>query len=145
MRDLEGVSIDRERFQSIAPGLDLDPSVFFPVGEARQRLVYYLISNQLNHVVAAVSRLADMPEADLWLAVAEALSTSTEDGETASLIAWLLAAETLPAKANFTSCFAGCGERPDDREEHRRCVPYGLFGSRHRRTHWRSALPDSRG
>jgi siderophore synthetase component len=113
VRDLEGVSIDRERFEGIAPGLDLDPSVFFPAGEARQRLVYYLISNQLNHVVATVSRLADVPETGLWHAVAGTLSAAGEDRETAGLITWLLDAETLPAKANFTSCFAGRGERPD--------------------------------
>lgn len=113
VRDLEGVSIDRERFEAIAPGLDLDLSVFFPAEEARQRLVYYLISNQLNHVVATVSRLADVSETGLWRAVAGTLSAAGEDRETAGLITWLLDAETLPAKANFTSCFAGRGERPD--------------------------------
>jgi siderophore synthetase component len=113
VRDLEGVSIDRERFEGVAPGLALDSSVFFPAEEARQRLVYYLVSNQLNHVVATIERLADVPEAPLWRAVASALSSSTEDRETANLVSWLLAAETLPAKANFTSCFAGHGERPD--------------------------------
>ena len=113
VRDLEGVSIDRERFERIAPKLELDPSVFFLAEEARQRLVYYLISNQLNHVVAAVSLLADAQEGDLWRSIAEALSTAAEDSPTAGLVAWLLEAETLPAKANFTSCFAGRGERPD--------------------------------
>ncbi|HKY82245.1 MAG TPA: IucA/IucC family protein [Sphingobium sp.] len=113
VRDLEGVSIDRERFEPIAPQFELDPSVFFPAEEARQRLVYYLVSNQLNHVVAAVSRLADAPEGDLWSSIAEALSAAVEDSPTASLVTWLLDAETLPAKANFTSCFAGRGERPD--------------------------------
>jgi len=113
VRDLEGVSIDRERFERIVPKLELNPSVFFLAEEARRRLVYYLISNQLNHVVAAVSRLADAPEGDLWRSIAEVLSTAAEDGPTASLVAWLLEAETLPAKANFTSCFAGRGERPD--------------------------------
>ena len=113
VRDLEGVSIDRERFERIAPKLELDSSVFFLAEEARQRLVYYLISNQLNHVVAVVSRLADAPEGDLWRSIAEALSSAVEDSPTASLVAWLLEAETLPAKANFTSCFGGRGERPD--------------------------------
>lgn len=113
VRDLEGVSIDRERFERIAPKLELNPSVFFLAEEARRRLIYYLISNQLNHVVAAVSRLADAPEGDLWCSIAGALSTAAEDSPTASLVAWLLEAETLPAKANFTSCFAGRGERPD--------------------------------
>lgn len=113
VRDLEGVSIDRERFERIAPRLELNPSVFFLAEEARRRLAYYLISNQLNHVVAAVSRLADAPEGDLWRSITEALSTAAEDSSTASLVAWLLEAETLPAKANFTSCFAGRGERPD--------------------------------
>ncbi|QPI71969.1 IucA/IucC family protein [Sphingobium sp. Cam5-1] len=117
VRDLEGVSIDRERFESIAPKpslhLDLDPSVFFPAEEARHRLVYYLVSNQLNHVVATIARLADMSETGLWRAVIEILSTTAEDAETAGLVTWLLAAKTLPAKANFTSCFAGRGERPD--------------------------------
>lgn len=113
VRDLEGVSIDRERFESIAPGLDLDPSVFFPAEEARYRLVYYLVSNQLNHLIATVARLADVSETDLWRTVVQILSTAAEERETTGLIVWLLAAETLPAKANFTSCFASRGERPD--------------------------------
>lgn len=113
VRDLEGVSIDRERFKSVAPGLDLDTSVFSPAEEARQRLVYYLISNQLNHVVAMIARLVDVPEITLWHAAADTLANLAEDGETEGLVAWLLEMETLPAKANFTSCFAGRGERPD--------------------------------
>jgi siderophore synthetase component len=113
VRDLEGVSIDRERFETIAPGLALDPSVFFPAGEARHRLVYYLVSNQVNHVVATIARLADVPERGLWHTVAKALADADEDRETTRLVACLLGLESLPAKANFTSCFAGRGERPD--------------------------------
>lgn len=112
VRDLEGVSIARDRFEHIAPPLDLDPSVFLPADEARHRLAYYLVSNQLNHVVATIARLADVPEPGLWHSVAEALTEADEDRETTRLVAWLLALETLPAKANFTSCFAGRGERP---------------------------------
>jgi siderophore synthetase component len=112
VRDLEGVSIDRTRFERVAPDLDFDPSVFFPAEEARQRLIYYLISNNLNHVIATIVRMSNASEARLWRVAAGTLVAAAEDSETAQLVEWLLAIDTLPAKANFSSCFAGNAERP---------------------------------
>jgi L-2,3-diaminopropanoate---citrate ligase len=112
VRDLEGVSIDRTRFERVAPDLDFDPSVFFPAEEARERLIYYLISNNLNHVIATIVRLSNASEARLWRIAAGTLVAAAEDSETAELVEWLLAIDTLPAKANFSSCFAGNAERP---------------------------------
>lgn len=113
LRDLEGVSIDRARFERAAPKLDLDASVFFSAEEARHRLTYYLIGNNLNHVIATIAGLTDTSEAKLWSLAAETLAAAVEDGPTAELIEGLLVAESLPLKANFSSCFAGHGERPD--------------------------------
>lgn len=113
LRDLEGVSIDRLRFEALTSDVKLDPAVFYAAESARQRLVYYLISNHLQHVVATIAAMADFAESALWSVVTEYLCASQEDANTGELITWLLAEETLPAKANFTSCFAGRGETPD--------------------------------
>ncbi|WP_053082478.1 IucA/IucC family protein, partial [Methylobacterium platani] len=113
VRDLEGASIDRDRFPPLAPGLALDPAVLYGAEEAWRRLLYYLVVNQVAHVVATVARAADLPEAPLWGVVADALAGSDEDDGTHTLVARLLDAPTLPAKANFASCLAGRGERPD--------------------------------
>lgn len=113
VRDLEGVSIDRARSKRVAPDLDLDPSVFFPAEEARQRLIYYLISNNLNHVIATIARMTNASETRLWRAAADTLVAGAEDSQTTELVEWLLAIDTLPAKANFSSCLADSAERPN--------------------------------
>ncbi|ACL61696.1 IucA/IucC family protein [Methylobacterium nodulans] len=113
VRDLEGVSIDAERFARLAPDLLLDPAVHYTRADAWQRLLYYLIVNQVAHVVATVARAAQTDEAMLWSCLAEALTNAREDAETAVLIRRLLEARTLPAKANFVSCLTGRSERPD--------------------------------
>lgn len=113
VRDLEGASIDRERIRRLAPDLDLDPAVLYGADEAWQRLLYYLVVNQVAHAVATLARAADRAEAALWQAVADTLANSAEDDDTAALVARLLGAPTLPAKANFASCLSGRGERPD--------------------------------
>ncbi|WP_411901710.1 IucA/IucC family protein [Methylorubrum thiocyanatum] len=113
LRDLEGISIDAARFSERVPGLALDPAVSYAAQEAWHRLLYYLVVNQAAHVVAVVARAAGTGEAGLWRAAAQALADSDEAPETASLVARLLTAETLPAKANLVSCLAGRGERPD--------------------------------
>ncbi|SFG89354.1 IucA/IucC family protein [Methylobacterium gossipiicola] len=113
VRDLEGVSIDAAIFARLAPDHGLDPAVRYSAEEAWARLVYYLVVNQVSHVVATVARAAGADEAPLWATLAQALAAADEAPEVRALIERLLAAETLPAKANLASCLAGRGERPD--------------------------------
>ena len=89
VRDLEGVSIDRRRFAAKMPAFDLDPRIVFPSEEAEERLIYHLISNHLNHVVATVARASGLAEARLWRLAADILVVEAgvdEDGETSRLI-----------------------------------------------------------
>ncbi|GEO99315.1 IucA/IucC family protein [Methylobacterium haplocladii] len=113
LRDLEGISIDGRRFAAVAPGLELDPAVYYSADEAWHRLLYYLVVNQASHVVAIVARAADRDEAGLWQVLSQTLAEADEGPATAALVARLLDAETLPAKGNLASCLAGRGERPD--------------------------------
>lgn len=113
VRDLEGVSIDAETFVRVAPGHALDPTVRYTGEEAWARLVYYLVVNQVAHVVATVARAAGVDEAPLWGGLARILAAAAESPEVRALIDRLLGAPTLPAKANLASCLAGRGERPD--------------------------------
>lgn len=112
VRDLEGASIDPGRFARLAPGLDLDPAVLYGAQEAWERLLYYLVVNHVAHAVATVARAARLGEAPLWRVLAETLADAAEDDATAELVARLLSAPTLPAKANLASCLAGRGEQP---------------------------------
>lgn len=112
VRDLEGVSIDGERFSRIATHPNLDPVVLYTAEEAWKRLLYYLIVNQVAHVVATVARIADVQEKELWHAVSDELSLTPEDDATKAVIVQLLNREFLPAKMNFSSCAAGRGEDP---------------------------------
>lgn len=113
VRDLEGVSIDAATFARAAPGHALDPTVRYTGEAAWARLVYYLVVNQVAHVVATVARAAGIDEAPLWTGLGRTLATADESPEVRALIDRLLGAETLPAKANLASCLAGRGERPD--------------------------------
>jgi siderophore synthetase component len=113
LRDCEGVAIDAARFSTLVPDLTLDPCVLYEGDAAWRRLLYYLVVNQVAHVVAMVARVARTDEAGLWRAIAAVLAEADEASETGACITRLLAAPTLPAKANLASCLAGRGERPD--------------------------------
>ncbi|MCJ2043047.1 hypothetical protein MKK58_00555 [Methylobacterium sp. J-078] len=113
VRDLEGVSIDAALFAGVAPDHALDPAVRYTGEEAWARLVYYLVVNQVAHVVATVARAAGIDEAPLWTALAWTLAAADENPNVRALIDRLLVTPTLPAKANLASCLAGRGERPD--------------------------------
>lgn len=101
VRDMEGVAIDRTR----EPDLPPDSPALYDHDEAWRRLCYHAITNQLAHVVHALAVHAGVPERLLWTVARDQL----RDLPAAER---LLAAPTLPAKANLLSRFTQRGERP---------------------------------
>ena len=118
VRDLEGISIDRERaldlgwLNQIIP--DTSP-VLYSESEAWQRLQYYFLVNNLGHLIAVLSRNSEKDECFYWQIVRDFLIQEQARSNLVKLrefIQCLLTKKTLPAKANLSSRFLERSERP---------------------------------
>lgn len=113
VRDLEGVAAHRETFEAAlgasAAGR-FGAALFYDRETVWRRLLYYVVVNHFAHAVATVARLTGAVEAELWSAARRRLE---QHALRVSAVAALLAAPTLPAKANLLSCLAERGEQPD--------------------------------
>jgi siderophore synthetase component len=105
-RDMEGVSISRDRFPFL-DCLPLDSPALYTEQQAWHRFQYYVLVNHIGHVIACLARTGLITESTLYRDTAMVLS-SIDD----SLIRQLLVQATLPAKANMLSTFYQHGERP---------------------------------
>ncbi|MZQ80744.1 short-chain oxidoreductase [Paenibacillus sp. 5J-6] len=117
VRDLEGVSIDRRKAAEAGWTQSLlaeSSPVLYEESEAWMRTKYYFFVNHLGslvHTIAAYSREAEEP---YWRIVQQVLQQERSEADERMLpyIDDLLHSASLPAKANFTSCFLSRGERP---------------------------------
>ncbi|MCY9662427.1 IucA/IucC family protein [Paenibacillus chondroitinus] len=117
VRDLEGVSIDRRKAAEAGWTQKLlaeNSPVLYEESEAWMRTKYYFFVNHLGslvHTIAAYSREAEEP---YWRIVQDVLQQerSRADERMLPYLDDLLHSESLPAKANFTSCFLSRGEKP---------------------------------
>jgi siderophore synthetase component len=115
IRDLEGVSIGRSRaaeqrwFEGCLA--ETSPAVMSD-DEAWKRLKYYVFVNHLGHMLHCLAWCTDRSEMELWRIVADTLAASPERSRYPDEFDDLLNGDTLPAKANLTSCFLGRGEKP---------------------------------
>ncbi|MCE3223354.1 MAG: siderophore synthetase [Nitrospira sp.] len=115
IRDLEGVAIGRSRateqrwfegcLAETSPALMADD-------EAWKRLKYYVFVNHLGHMLYSLAWCTGRSEMELWRIVADTLEASPERSRYPAEFDDLLDGNTLPAKANLTSCFLGRGEKP---------------------------------
>lgn len=110
VRDLEGVAVDRDAFEHRFKERAelLDEALFYDRETAWMRLLYYVVVNHFSHVVATVAEISGVDEADLWVAARRVL----EQFPGIAAAQELLAANTLPAKANLKSCLGGHGGAP---------------------------------
>jgi L-2,3-diaminopropanoate---citrate ligase len=83
--------------------------VLYDDAEAWRRLRYHAVTNQLGHVVSVLGRHVEGGEERLWAVARDAVG-GWHDAE--PYATRLLAAPSLPAKANLVSRFAGRAERP---------------------------------
>ena len=115
IRDLEGVSISRERALNDGLfGLPEDSPAFYPDEEAWNRLKYYFFVYHLGHLIHTLALYGEVDELALWQVVSEVLQTSGlfEGEERKPYLRDLLESEGLPAKANLASGFQNRGETP---------------------------------
>ncbi|MQA11000.1 MAG: hypothetical protein GEU98_21080 [Pseudonocardiaceae bacterium] len=103
VRDMEGASVSRARCTAVPPGSPL----LYDDSEAWLRLRYNVITNHLGQLVHVLGR-AGTAEPQLWRVVRESLRAEAPP----ELADELLAAPTLPAKANLFGWFTGRQERP---------------------------------
>jgi siderophore synthetase component len=100
IRDLEGTSVSRRRAANGA-----DATLLVDESEALKRLRYYLVTNQIAHVVATLAAHTPADEWQLW----QIVRSVVEDDPDARP---LLDTPDLPAKANLVSRMAGRSETP---------------------------------
>lgn len=114
VRDMEGVSLSRERLESEeSPILPEDSPVLYPDREAWIRLQYYFFTNHLGHLIHILARQGQREEAELW-GVVRVMLDEMREREDNRYAADLIFSPTLPAKANLISRFRERRERPDD-------------------------------
>ncbi len=110
VRDLEGVAVDRHAFEQRFKDRAelLDEVLFYGRETAWRRLLYYVVVNHFSHVVATVAEISGVDEAELWVTARQVLEQFPDIAAAQEL----LAASTLPAKANLKSCLGGHGDAP---------------------------------
>lgn len=118
VRDLEGVSLDREHVEASPwwPALDIAPSspTLYSSEIAWKRTQYYFFVNHLGGVVHALASHLGTDEDAFWRVVATVLERERDplDARLCGYIDDLLNAKYWPAKANFMSCFQQRGDTP---------------------------------
>lgn len=117
IRDLEGMSVDHElarKLEWIGGSIAEDSPLLYAPAEAWHRTKYYFFVNHLGSLIHALALWQERPEGEGWAVVRSLL---LEERERASVrlrpyVEELLNTDTLPAKANFSSCLADKGDTP---------------------------------
>ncbi|MDX5434610.1 MAG: hypothetical protein LPK20_13670, partial [Halomonas sp.] len=118
VRDLEGVSLDREQVTGLAAwpalGIPADSPLLYSPEVAWRRTQYYFFVNHLGGVVNALASSLGVGEARFWRLVGTRLARLREAGDSrlAAYAEELLQADHWPAKANLLSCFRQRGASP---------------------------------
>ncbi|MDF2680842.1 MAG: siderophore synthetase [Brevibacillus sp.] len=115
VRDLEGVSIGRERAfeqEMFDNCLTENSPVLYTEEDAWNRFKYYVVVNHVGHLIHAMAYYGSIPEETLWRQVAEVIRTTDFYQSGKVILDDLLESEGLPAKANLISSFQQRGERP---------------------------------
>jgi siderophore synthetase component len=108
IRDLEGVSVDRD----MADGADdTTGPLFYRKEAAWARTDYYFIVNHLGSLIHAIARDTEAEEEHYWAIVRDLLEQEYETSGN-EYVHHLLTAEAFYAKSNLLSCLAGNSEKP---------------------------------
>ncbi|WP_256760518.1 IucA/IucC family siderophore biosynthesis protein [Cohnella sp. WQ 127256] len=108
IRDLEGVSVNREKAVEDA---DTTGLLFYSKEEAWARTTYYFIVNHLGSLIHAIAKGVQVGEEYFWGMVREALKQEYEESGN-EYVLHLLTANVFYAKKNMMSCLAGNSETP---------------------------------
>lgn len=118
VRDLEGVSLDREWVTAAtwwpALGIAEDSPLLYASEIAWQRTQYYFFVNHLGGVVHALASHLGVDEGEFWRLAGDRLARLREsrDARLAAYATELLQADHWAAKANFLSCVRQRGDTP---------------------------------
>jgi len=116
VRDLEGVSISRERAEKhgmFGGRVATDSPALYRDDETWNRLKYYFFVNHLGHLIHTLAYHGGDDEIALWQVVSNVLATSgVFAGDARRYLQDLFTVEGLPAKANLISRFQKRGETP---------------------------------
>lgn len=109
VRDMEGVSISRERAweQGKADAISPESPVLYDDQEAWKRMKYYVLTNHIGHLIHILSYHGQIDERGLWKVVRKRLLDWKQEWskEAHPYLEDLLDNFQLPAKANLISCF----------------------------------------
>ncbi|WP_227013627.1 IucA/IucC family protein [Paenibacillus psychroresistens] len=108
IRDLEGVSVNREKVEA---NLDTTGALFYSKEEAWARTTYYFVVNHLGSLIHAMASGVGVEEEHFWRIVREALEQEYEESRN-EYVLHLLTANVFYAKKNLMSCLAGNSEKP---------------------------------
>lgn len=116
-RDLEGMSVDRQVAEAagwIGELLPENSPLLYNAAEAWRRTLYYYFVNHLGSLIHAWARCQNRPEGEGWDVVRHLLLAERARASARLLpyIDGLLTEQTLPAKANFSSCLVNKGDTP---------------------------------
>jgi len=106
VRDLEGVSVNRDKAEPGASGL-----LFYCKEEAWARTDYYFIVNHLGSLIHALGRDTGKAEEHYWSIVRKTLEEELRHSGN-EYVDHLLTADAFYAKRNLVSCLAGNSEMP---------------------------------
>ncbi|WP_127531785.1 IucA/IucC family protein [Paenibacillus kobensis] len=109
IRDLEGVSVNRDKAEPDAAG-----SLFYRKEEAWARTDYYFMVNHLGSLIHALARDNGKAEEHYWSIVRGTLERElhSSGGQGNEYVEHLLTADAFYAKRNLVSCLAGNSETP---------------------------------
>lgn len=108
VRDLEGVSVNREKADKDA---DTSGPLFYTKEQAWARTSYYFIVNHLGSFIHALARDIQVGEEHFWGIVRDALAQEYER-HAGEYVLHLLTVPAFDAKKNLTSCLTGESETP---------------------------------
>ncbi|MEJ8545269.1 IucA/IucC family protein [Brevibacillus borstelensis] len=118
VRDLEGISVDRETALGkgwVGTLVDADSPVLYSREQAWRRLQYYFFVNHLGYVARTLAKYGGQDESAFWSIARNTLLEQRKrplSERMAGCIDALLHGKTMPAKANLVSIFQRRGESP---------------------------------
>ncbi|WP_017728879.1 IucA/IucC family protein [Halalkalibacterium ligniniphilum] len=108
IRDLEGVSVNREKVKELS---DTTGPLFYQKEETWARTSYYFVVNHLGSLIHAIAKGENVAEEHFWGIVRDLLSQEYEDNNN-EYVHHLLTTNAFYAKKNMLSCLTGKSETP---------------------------------
>ncbi|EZH66609.1 hypothetical protein DH09_11860 [Bacillaceae bacterium JMAK1] len=110
IRDLEGVSVEREKATNVDAN-DKHSYLFYSTQAARERTIYYFFVNHLGSLIHVIAQLCNVSEQKIWQRVDEVLDREYKQTNN-QFVKQVRESESFIAKTNMVSCLLSKGETP---------------------------------